>query len=179
MSWLSLISEGEDTAWKGRKDRKSGKCKKMWEKWGGGKQKVKQPKLWQGRAPRCWRQRRGQAPCPAELPGRDEDFCVYQGVDGFCQTGIILQVEDQQRNRTRKSKNIIWGKSFICCDLGLNPPIFVVGFVDVVVVIKEGGGPNLGDFNDLLSRMCETWEEKEPTQQLKKARSWYWSWFKA
>lgn len=114
---------------------------------------MKQPKLWQGRAPRCWRQRREEAPCPAELPGRDEDFCVYQGVDGFWQTGIILQIEDQQRNRTRKSKNIIWGKSFISCDLGLNPPIIVVGFVDVVVVIKEGGGPNSGDFNDILSRI--------------------------
>lgn len=124
----------------------------MWEKWGGGKKKVKQPKLWQGRAPLCWRQRRGQAPCPAELSGRDEGFCVYQGVDDFLQTGIILQIEDQQRNRTRKSKNIIWGKSFICCDLGLNPPINVVGFV-AVVVIKKGGEPNSGDFNDLLSRI--------------------------
>lgn len=77
---------------------------KMWEKRGGGKQKVKQSRLWQGRAPLCQRQRRGQMSCPSQLPGRDEGFCVYQGLDNLLQTGIILQIEDQPRNRTRKSK---------------------------------------------------------------------------
>lgn len=157
MSWLSL---SDFWRWKHCKRGQEGQEKqevwKMWEKWGGGKQKVKQPRPWQGRGPLCWRQRRGKAP---QLPGRDESFCMYQ-VDYFLQNGIILQIEGQQRNGTRKSKHKVWGMSFICCDLGLNPTIIVVGFV-LVVIIKKRERSNSGDFNYLLSRIKRRPEKKK------------------
>ena len=175
MSWVSL---SDFWRWRhhmrGQERQEKWQVWKMWEKWGECKQKVKQPRPWQGRAPLCQRQRRGQAPCPSQLPGRDEAFYVYQGVDDFLQTGVILQIEDQQRNRTRKSKNIIWGMSSIHCDLGLNPTIIAVVFVVVVAaIIKKGGRPNSGDFNDLLSRIEGDLRWKRTYTTSKKARSGY------
>lgn len=58
--------------------------------------------------------------------------------------------------------------SFICCDLGLNPTLIVV---IVVFIIRKGGRPNSGDFNDLLSRIKGVLTRKRTYTTAKKARS--------
>lgn len=168
MSWLSLSDFWRSEV---RKDRKS----RQWEKYekNEGRANGKAAKMVAGKSSSTLETEVGSSAMSITAAG----FCVYQGVGESLQTRIILHIEDQQKNRTRKSKSVIWGLSFLCCDLGLNPTIIAVGFG--FDIIMKGGSPNSGYFNDLLSRAKRDLRRNRTYITAKKPRSSYWSQFKS